>query len=113
MKKQYPSEYFDLPAAFQCVDQAKDFLAISKLLFEIQNYCGEGITAALFYEAKVTEPIALVLDNQKKQSAKKAHPLFGEDLKGLENVAGYIAELFKKSTGILPIEYRKIAREKR
>ena len=184
LKRQYPDEYFDLSAAFQCVDQAADFPAMSKLLFEIENYRGDGIAAALFYEAKVTEAIALVVDNQKKQAAKNAHPLSGADVEGLENVINYIAdhyafdiplsrlagiacmsesklktcfkrhtgctvteyiqgrrmsqaehllintdftmgqiaqmigyttssrfaELFKKSTGILPIEYRKIAR---
>ena len=92
LKMQYPDEYFDLPAAFQCVDQAADFPAMSKLLFEIENYRGEGAAAALFYEAKVTEAVALVVDNQKKQAAKKAHPLSPEDIAGLENVAGYIAD---------------------
>lgn len=185
LKKQYPDAYFDLPAAFQCVDQATDFPAMSKLLFEIENYRGEGVAAALFYEAKVTEAIALVVDDQKKQAAKNAHPLSKEDIAGLRDVMSYIAdhytfdipldrlasiacmstsklktcfkrhtgctvteyiqgrrmsqaehllidtdftmgqiaqmigcttssrfaELFKKSTGILPIEYRKIARK--
>ena len=184
LKKQYPDAFFDLSAAFQCVDQAVDFPAMSKLLFEIENYRGDGIAAALFYEAKVTEAIALVVDNQKKQAAKNAHPLSKADIDGLENVIRYIAdhyafdiplsrlagiacmsesklktcfkrhtgctvteyiqgrrmsqaehllidtdftmgqiaqmigyttssrfaELFKKSTGILPIEYRKIAK---
>ena len=184
LKKQYPDTYFDLSAAFQCIDQAADFPAMSKLLFEIENYRGDGIAASLFYEAKVTEAVALVADNQKKQAAKNAHPLSREDMEGLENVLRYIAdhyafdiplsrlagiacmsesklkscfkrytgctvteyiqgrrmsqaehllidtdftmgqiaqmigystssrfaELFRKSTGILPIEYRKIAR---
>ena len=49
LKKQYPDAYFDLPTAFQCVDQAAEFPAMSKLLFEIENYRGEGVAAALFY----------------------------------------------------------------
>lgn len=92
LKKQYPDEYFDLSAAFQCVDQAADFPAMSKLLFEIENYRGEGIAAALFYEAKVTEAIALVVDNQKKQAAQNVHPLSKADMEGLENVISYIAD---------------------
>ncbi len=92
LKKQYPDEYFDLPAAFQCVDQATDFPAMSKLLFEIESYRGEGAAAALFYEAKVTEAIALVVDNQKKQAAKNSRPLSREDIEGLENVVSYIAD---------------------
>ena len=186
LKKHYPDEFFDLSAAFQSVDQASDFPAMSKLLFEIENYRGDGIAASLFYEAKVTEAIALVVDNQKRQAAEKNRPIVKEDLDGLKNVVSYIAdhyafdiplerlaniacmspnklktcfkrytgctvteyiqgrrmsqaehllidtdftmgqiaqmigystssrfaELFKKSTGILPIEYRKIAKRK-
>ena len=184
LKKQYPDIYFDLPAAFQNVDQATDFPAMSKLLFEIENYRGEGAAAALFYEAKVTEAIALVVDAWTRQSRKQEKPLSDADRESLQNVVSYIAdhyafdiplerlvsiacmsetklkscfkrqfgcsvtqyiqgrrmsqaehllintdftmgqiaqmigyitssrfaELFKKSTGILPIEYRKIAR---
>lgn len=187
LKKQYPDLYFDLPAAFQSVDQATDFPAMSKLLFEVENYRGDGAAAALFYEAKVTEAIALVVDAWKRQSQAAARPLSAEDLVRLQNVVSYIAdhyafelplerlasiacmsesklkscfkrqfgcsvtqyiqgrrmsqaehllihtdftmgqiaqmigyttssrfaELFKKSTGILPIEYRKIARKNR
>ena len=101
LKMQYPDEYFDLPAAFQCVDQAADFPAMSKLLFEIENYRGEGVAAALFYEAKVTEAIALVVDNQKKQAAKHARPLSREDVEGLENVISYIADHY---TFDIPLE---------
>lgn len=185
LKKQYPEDFFDLPAAFQSVDQAADFPEMSKLLFEIENYHGEGISAALFYEAKVTEAIALVMDAWKRESKSRERPLSSADLTGLQNVTGYIndhyafdiplgrlagiacmsesklktcfkrytgctitqyiqgrrmsqaehllidtdftmgqiaqmigyttssrfAELFRKSTGILPIEYRKIARK--
>ena len=187
LKKQYPDPYFDLPAAFQSVDQATDFPAMSKLLFEIENYRGDGAAAALFYEAEVTEAIALVVDAWKRQSQAAARPLSAEDLVRLQNVVSYIAdhyafelplerlasiacmsesklkscfkrqfgcsvtqyiqgrrmsqaehllihtdftmgqiaqmigyttssrfaELFKKSTGILPIEYRKIAQKNR
>lgn len=65
---------------------------MSKLLFEIESYRGDGIAAALFYEAKVTEAIALVVDNQKKQAAKNAHPLSRGDIEGLENAISYIAD---------------------
>lgn len=186
LKKQYPDAYFDLPAAFQCVDQATDFPAMSKLLFEVENYRSSGMAASLFFDAKVTEAISLVVDAWKKQSQKRERPLSAEDAEGLQNVTSYIAdhyafdiplerlaniacmsesklkscfkrqfgcsvtqyiqgrrmsqaehllidtdftmgqiaqmigyttssrfaELFRKSTGILPIEYRKLARNK-
>ena len=185
LKKQYPDDYFNLPAAFQSVDQASDFPAMSKLLFEVENYRGDGMAAALFYEAKVNEAIALVVDAWKRQRQHQTRPLSEADMAGLQNVASYIAdhyafdlplerlaniacmsesklkscfrrrfgcsvtqyiqgrrmsqaehllidtdftmgqiaqmigyttssrfaELFKKSTGILPIEYRRLARK--
>lgn len=46
LKKQYPDLYFDLPAAFQSVDQATDFPAMSRLLFEIENYRGDGAASS-------------------------------------------------------------------
>ena len=90
LKKQYPDIYFDPPAAFQSVDQATDFPAMSKLLFEVENYRGEGAAAALFYEAKVTEAIALVVDAWKRQS--QVRPLSAEDVESLQNVISYIAD---------------------
>lgn len=186
LKKQFPEEYFDLSAAFSSVDASEDFPAMSKLLFEIESYRGTGMVAGLFYEAKVAEAIALVANEQKKQSRREERPLSQNDLAGLDNVIRYIsdhyafdlplerlsgiacmsatklkncfkraqgctiteyiqarrmsqaehllidtdftmgqiaqmigystssrfAELFKKSTGLLPIEYRRLAREK-
>ena len=92
LKKQYPDDYFNLPAAFQSVDQAADFPAMSKLLFEVESYRGDGMAAALFYEAKVTEAIALVVDAWKRQWQKPARPLSAEDAESLQNVVSYIAD---------------------
>ena len=189
LRRRYPDIYFDLPAAFQNVDQATDFPAISKLLREVANYRGTGEATDLFYEAKVTGAIALVVDAWKRQSQSQsqARPLSAEDVESLQNVvsdiadhyafdiplerlaniacmsasklkscfkrqfgcsvtqyiqgrrmsqaehllidtdftmgqiaqmigyttSSWFAELFKKSTGILPIEYRRIARKDR
>ena len=92
LKKQYPDDYFNLPAAFQSVDQATDFPAMSKLLFEVENYRSSGMAASLFFDAKVTEAISLVVDAWKKQSQKRERPLSAEDAEGLQNVTSYIAD---------------------
>ena len=92
LKERYPDICFDLTAAFQSVDQATDFPVMSKLLFEIENYRGEGAAAALFYEAKVTEAIALVVDAWKRQSWKQEKPLSDADRESLQNVVSYIAD---------------------
>ena len=65
---------------------------MSRLLFEIENYRGEGMAAALFYEAKVTEAIALVVDAWKRQSQRHERPLSAQDMAGLQNVVSYIAD---------------------
>ena len=65
---------------------------MSKLLFEIENYRGEGAAATLFYEAKVTEAIALVVDAWKRQSRKQEKPLSDADRESLQNVVSYIAD---------------------
>lgn len=92
LKKQYPDDYFNLPAAFESVDQSKDFPAMSKLLFEVENYRGDGMAASLFFDAKVTEAISLVVDTWKKQEQKQERPLSTADSESLQNVISYIAD---------------------
>lgn len=155
LKKQHPDAYFDLPTAFQCVDQAADFPAMSKLLFEIENYRGEGVAAALFYMEGLENVAGYITDHyafdiplsrlasiacmsesklkasfkrqfgcsvtqyiQGRRMSQAEHLLINTDftMGQIAQMIGYttssrFAELFKKSTGILPIEYRKIARK--
>lgn len=186
LKKQYPGEYVSPLAAFKEIDQTMNFPAMSKLLYEVKNYRGEGIAASLFYEAKATEAVSLVVEEHRKMRKREEKQLTKQDVSRLENVIAYLndhyafdiplerlakiacmgttklkvtfkqlqgctvteyiqqrrmsqaehllintdftmgqiaemigystssrlAELFRKSTGILPIEYRKMARRK-
>lgn len=185
LKSQYPGNYRNPLAAFKKIDQTTDFPAMAKLLYELKNYQGSGIAASLFYEAKVSEAVSLVLEEQKKLNRREERQLSQQDISHLENVTAYLndhyafevplerlakiacmgitklkssfkqlhgctiteyiqqrrmsqaehllintdftmgqiaemigystssrfAELFRKSTGILPVEYRKIARK--
>lgn len=45
----------------------------------------------MFYEAKVTEAIALVVDGWKAQSKRQGRTPSAADLAGLQNVVSYIA----------------------
>ena len=85
LKRQYPDLALALPAAFRSVDQAVDFPAMSRLLFEIERYRGEGAAADLFYEAKVTEAVALTVDAWKQRGRQREHPLPAEDAQSLQN----------------------------
>lgn len=183
LKKQYPGDYISPLKAFRQLEQTTDFPAMAKLLHEVKLYRGDGIAAALFYEAKVAEAVSLVVEEQRKLLSRKEKQLTCRDIEQLENVIAYLndhyaydvplerlakiacmgttklktsfkqlqgctiteyvqkrrmsqaehllidtdftmgqiaemigystssrfAELFRKSTGILPIDYRKIA----
>lgn len=47
---------------------------MSKLLFEVENYRGSGMAASLFFDAKVTEAISLVVDAWKNRVRNEKDP---------------------------------------
>lgn len=94
LKKQYPGEYTNLHDAFFSVDQTTDFPEMIKLLAQVKNYRGEGFSANLFYEAKVAEAVALVVERQKKSRTKSVAKLSSQDLRQLETVTAYINDHF-------------------
>lgn len=104
LQKQYPGEYTNPLSDFSRIDQTTDFPEMEMLLHQIKAYRGDGISAGLFYEGKVAEAVSLVVEAGKKHKKNGQH-LSGQDIAALENVT-------RKSTGILPGEYRKIARQK-
>ena len=90
LKKQYPGEYRNPLSAFQQLDMTTDFPAMSKLLYDVRNYQGNGIAASLFYEAKVTEAVSLVVDEQKKRLQRGKKELSQQDLSHLKDVTAYL-----------------------
>ncbi len=94
LKRQYPGEYSNPHDAFLCVDQTTDFPEMVKLLSQVKNYRKEGFSANLFYEAKVAEAVALVVERQKKSRSKSSYNLSSQDLRQLETVTSYINDHF-------------------
>lgn len=88
LKKQYPRGYANPLSAFRRIDQVNDFPQMAKLFHEVRSCRGEGIAAELFYEAKIAEAVALVLEAQQKQT--KGKHLSGQDIAALENVTAYL-----------------------
>ncbi|WP_419820772.1 helix-turn-helix domain-containing protein [Anoxybacterium hadale] len=76
------------------MDQTTEFPEMVKLLSQVKNYCGEGFSAKLFYEAKVAEAVALVFEQQKKSRTKSASKLSSQDLQQLKTVTAYINDHF-------------------
>lgn len=100
LKKLYPNEYIDPAFAFHSIDQTQDFPEMVTLLKQIYHYRGDGLSAKLFYEAKVAESISLIMDySQKKQPHKPA--VSEQDQMLIANVTNYIQDHFNCE---LPLE---------
>lgn len=93
MKQQYPDEYVHPLEAFRTVDQTDHFPEMVRLLEQVKNYRGEGIAAKLFYEGKVAEAIAMVVERGRARPAP-ARELSGSDRRQILNVTAYINDHF-------------------
>lgn len=94
LKKVFPNEYIDLREAFQNISQTDNFPEMINLLRQIWNYRGNGMAAKLFYEGKVAEAIALIIEYNSKQKSTQTEQISKQDIKSLENVALYINDHF-------------------
>lgn len=90
LKRQYPGDYTNPLTAFRDLDQTTDFPEMSRLLYQIQRYRGDGIAASLFYEGKVAEAVSLVVEKQQKNNKAKEKHLSEQDIAQLENVTAYL-----------------------
>lgn len=90
LKKNYLGEYQSPFDAFKNIDENEEFPQMIMLLTQIKNYRGEGISAKLFYDAKVAEAVALVVEHQKKKDKHKQISLSENDKELLKSVTSYI-----------------------
>lgn len=90
LKDHYPGEYQSPFEAFRDIDETEDFPEMVRLLIQIKNYRGEGISAKLFYDAKVAEAVSLIVERQERQKQKEKKPLSPKDKELLETVTAYI-----------------------
>lgn len=93
LKEVYPDKYIDPAAAFHSIDQTQDFPEMVTLLKQIWNYRGEGMSAMLFYEAKVAEAISLMIDFSQRNKCSNI-PVSPQDQLLMANVANYIQDHF-------------------
>lgn len=100
LKRQYPGEYTNPQDAFRILDQTENFPEMVNLLHSVMNYRGEGIAAKLYYEGKVAQAVALVVEHQKKHLVCAKH-LAESDIQQIENVTAYINDHYALS---LPLE---------
>ena len=69
------------------LDQTDHFPEMVRLLKEVRDYRGEGLAAKLFYDGKVAEAVALVVERHRAHPAPR-RTLTQEDERMLADVAG-------------------------
>lgn len=91
LKERFGGEYIDPRNAFKKMVLGVDFPQLVALLKQIQSYSGSGMSAKLFYEGKVLEALALIMEEAKRnQDRKKKIRITKEDEENLKAVADYL-----------------------
>lgn len=91
LKERLGDEYIDPQNAFKRMMLGVDFPQLVALLKQIQSYSGSGMSANLFYEGKVLEALALIMEEAKKnQNRKRKVRITKEDAENLKAVADYL-----------------------
>lgn len=95
LREKLDGKAIDPALAFQGMRLGTDFPALIVLLKQIHAYSGTGISAKLFYEGKVLEALALILDRAKeKQVRRKSFSISKADEETLLSVANYLDHHF-------------------
>lgn len=90
LKNNFPGEYQSPYDAFCSVEGTSDFPEMILLLNQIKNYRGDGISAKLFYEAKVAEAVSLIIEFRKKKENAKNTNISDTDKELLLSVTAYL-----------------------
>lgn len=91
LKEKYPDDYINPYDAFSSIDETLHFPEMLLLLNQVAEYRGTGISAKLFYEAKVNEAVSLVVEYFHKQGKNQSH-LSEKDVEQIMNVSAYIKD---------------------
>lgn len=95
LKEKLGGEYINLHNAFKGLRLGVDFPQLVALLKQIQSYSCNGASAKLFYEGKVLETLALLLERaQQNQKQSQRIPITKKDEENLQAVADYIDHHF-------------------
>ncbi|WFR58657.1 AraC family transcriptional regulator [Anaerocolumna sp. AGMB13025] len=91
LKEKYPDDYSDPYDAFISIDETYHFPEMLLLLNQVAEYRGTGISAKMFYEAKVNEAVSLVMEHSYKHSKEYRH-VSDTDEKQIYCVSSYIKD---------------------
>lgn len=101
LREKLGGEYVDPRNACKGMMLGVDFPQLVTLLKQIRSYSGNGISAKLFYEGKVLETLALILEQAKQnQKQSKKIPITKKDEENLKAVSDYIDHHFGFSISV-------------
>ena len=100
LKAMFKDLYESPSEAFQAIDETTDFPDMMKLLWDIKNYRGDPLSAALFYEGKAAEALALVFNRHKLINSTEKSLLSPEDKLMLDSLAAYIGDHYADNLSI-------------
>ncbi|SFU41402.1 transcriptional regulator, AraC family [Clostridium sp. DSM 8431] len=90
LKTRYSEEYNSLNLAFNNIEETVYIPELVQVLYQIKNYKGTGLAAHLFYDAKVTESLSLIIEYQKRSQKKSKKKLSDSDIHQMENLTAYL-----------------------
>jgi AraC-like DNA-binding protein len=93
LKEKYPDDYLNPYDAFLSIDETYHFPEMLFLLNQVAEYRGTGISAKMFYEAKVNEAVSLVVERFHKQG-KECFSISSKDTEQIHTVSSYMKDHF-------------------
>ena len=101
LREKLGGEYVDPRNACKRMMLGIDFPQLVTLLKQIRSYSGNGVSAKLFYEGKVLETLALILEQAKQnQKQSKKISITKKDEENLKAVSDYIDHHFGFSISV-------------
>ena len=96
--RKFPGEQINPGEAYRKMSTGADFPELIAILRQIEGYRGSGITAKMFYEGKILEAVALIMERARtnQQKKQKLH-ITRQDQENLEVVAAYLDNHFSFS----------------
>ena len=98
LKAKYGISYVNPRDVFSAVDGLSDFPKLISCFFQVRDYIGDGMAAAMFYESKVEEILSLIMERSTQESTSKApgRAVPKATVDAMLSVASYIDEHYSE-----------------
>lgn len=101
LKEKLGGEYVDPRNVFKKMRRGAEFPQLIAILKQIQSYSGTGISAKLFYEGKVLETLALIIEEVRKMQHRSERISFTkDDEENLKAIADYLDHHYALSVSL-------------